>query len=1725
MLKSLSNHQIINQKINVMKKILFPLLSLLFCGISSLQAQCDLFITTNFDSECLLTEYIKERPSLWEQDFGNCLLACKGNTVQYTAVCSGTVSQYSWTISGAASYYFTNQNKTAVVTWGNNNDVGNISVNVVTSDTNSCTEEVCVLLMESPTIGSNTVPNYYNQNGQKVIEVCRGQTIELMDMSTTELTPIVGYQWITPFGDASTPNHTIIASQTGNFSIKHFVQNECGCEGYEEIILRVVEELKLELSCYGTVCAGSNETYTLLNPYCSQYMWSVEGGTYTTDPSNPATIDVQWGNPSSGYGVISIDAAFCDAPCKAMASIKIPVITDSAEISGPDVVCVGDYQLFELPIWGSTYYLWNISPSVGDSDMVNTEEINQVLLRFQQPGTYRLSARYGCDFIPCGPDSTEKTIIVKDTMSIKSSDNTLCKGATGSYTTWHGNSVTWRVYNQNNTQIYYTNGVSLNYTFTSAGRYRIVASNSNYCKDAEYLVTVLNNPPALTITNGPHSACPNSSILLSATPSHPNYYLEWVQLCAPYNTETGDEVTIDYGNTVCDVAVYQIDAENNCRSDAYIHEVDIFQLAPHGMPAVTVACAGSIVPFSVPNQPNVTYEWTISPANAASVIDDHLSYSVNILTNHLVNGINPPYFVDVILKRTCCDNIEVYDTVQIEIIDIVPPTINCSTIVCQHEPTLISTTGGSSVSSDYTWQFSDTTLIFHGAGINRAFHHPGTVTFTLTYQPDPNCDPAIVTGSLYVRQLPVAVITRSGNTLSVPQQTNVSYDWYQNNTSLNCYTSSYTSNNNISGTYCCIVTYNDNPACEAQGCYAEPTPPPSCDDINVQYTQPCNVVTISAQNLPNAQFSWALSTYALGSNITPNSTTEQAVATFNVPGYHHIFVTTTYNGVCHYHDEPIVVDCVPKFELSYDCNGNIEIIDKSLYRSGYAIPDRTFTTTIAGVNYSVTLTYPSMSDQIYIGCPTNSTYTVTMTMDGSACTCSESITLEPDPVITSVNIPNYMCENTPFLFSVLPNNNNYEYYWDFGDDSYNYGNGLYHTYNSNYNYYDLSLEIFNSFHCKTNYTQRIFVSQNNIINGTITMNGTAVCPGNFRQITFQPHVYLDNHYYWNYSPTWVYDNYYNTTETGDYHVLVITSNYGCKKESMLNVGFLNAPTARITGNTTYCLGEEVKLNGNTGITNQYSWTITDPNNNLLNIPNSANITFTPTEAGVYNVTLVVTSTDGCTKTATCTVTVHPQPAAPPISFYGNQCIHTPPVYVHSTATPAQPLLWSNGFHGSSAQYYVPGYLTAHYIDQTTGCPSAKSTLFIPPAPNYDALLTGCYEKCPEELPTYLYVYNFYPYNATNFHWYWYENNYSTANGTTLNANLPINNFGYYFMKTQFGNGCVAQSPTLNISKKAVCPCNDITVSVEKKCEMENCHLMFGMTVTIHNSGTQTAYFNQLTTNANSHILSVNTLPVIVPANSSQAIYIELDFLDFANPYIEFTLHDPENDCEYSFSENFDWEGCIENECEVELNNIVFWEVSSPHQTSYFHFNIALQSGSTSVLSSWSTPSQITHYTYDPYMNCLEGILMLNYGQLTQMALAGEYICLHAIVCIEDSYLCYLKVCIKAEEILGLIPEEYRQIPASTTADNDSTRSLQSSSFIPQAGKPYLAPNPARDEVMVMGIAPEEVAEITVLTMQGGQVAEFRNDYRFNVSRLAKASYIVRVITTNKQVYYLKLVKQ
>ena len=89
-------------------------------------------------------------------------------------------------------------------------------------------------------------------------------------------------------------------------------------------------------------------------------------------------------------------------------------------------------------------------------------------------------------------------------------------------------------------------------------------------------------------------------------------------MSVPLDTLEGNEVTVTYGSEICDVAVFQVDREYGCRSEAYVHRVYTFQLLPHGLPAVTSVCAGSTVRFDLPDQsPDVLYEWTIDPTNAA----------------------------------------------------------------------------------------------------------------------------------------------------------------------------------------------------------------------------------------------------------------------------------------------------------------------------------------------------------------------------------------------------------------------------------------------------------------------------------------------------------------------------------------------------------------------------------------------------------------------------------------------------------------------------------------------------------------------------------------------------------------------------------------------------------------------------------------------------------------------------------------------------------------------------------------------------------------------------------------------------------------------------------------------------------------------------------------------------------------------------------------------------
>lgn len=1708
-----------------MKKNLFLLiLSLTLSGLTTVQAQsqsgCELYISTDFDSECLLTEYVICSPLIVELGLYDCILACKGNTVRYTAVCPNA-SQYNWVIAGASHYHFINQGQTAVVTWGYG-VTGNISVSVVVGDTNTCTAETCVLLMDSPDAQSTSVPSYYyTQEREKVIEICLGETIDFVDMSTTDRTPITGYYWESAFGAASTQNYSLTPLAEGEYEVVHCVRNECGCENCESYRIIVKAPVELELSCYGTVCENTTASYSIINPRCGRYFWNVEGG--SLEGQGTPDITVHWGSPASGYGVISLDASMCETECNSLLSIQIPIITNNTEISGPETVCVGDMQIYELPRWGSTEYTWWNSNSFC-MNVHNGRAPSQYMLEFTQPGTVTIGAKYICRFLNCGYlAATPKTIIVKDTMSIHSDKDTYCKGEMGIFHTTHTNPVRWRVYNQNNQQIYTTNSVSLSYTFTSAGKFKITASHSDYCKIAEYHVTVLNNPPALTSTTGAHMACPGGSILLEATPTHPRYYLVWEPVCYPASSEEGNKVTITFANGVCDVAVYQVDNEYNCRSDAYIHEVDTFRLLPHGLPAITTACAGSTVQFDVPDQaPYVTYEWTINPANAASIdSSDHLLPSVGMLTNHLSN-VTPPYLVDVELTRTYCSNLKMFETVRLLIEDVVAPTLACPDTVCEDELVTLTASGNTTEASHYQWSFSDTLQTFQGTSVSRKFYRHGYVYVTLTYQPNPDCAPVTVRDTIWVNSKPYADIIHNGNIFQVELYPNASYVWTHNGNVVSytnrCPEIGY-------GTYCCIIT---TPFCSDSACYTISPGSGSCIPVNTIITdRTCNDFTIEVTSPLGPQYSWGASTQANGSYCSPSQASNTTTAHINVLGTHHVDVYAELNGQCYHGRRLVTVDCLPEIEVSYDCNGHIIVQDISQYRSGYTIPNRTVT--IGGTSLTATIYSPQMRVSIPTNILSEGTYTVYMSVGNTGCVCSKDITYEYNPRIISINIPSNMCEKTPFLFSATTDHNNLQYYWDFGDYSYNVGDNVYHTYGNNNlsQQYTVTLIVTNPLGCKDTSTHNVNVTSNVFgTNPTLAaLSDTKVCPGIPRTIEFRLHP-VNSIYTWSPVNPPYNDYKYDALSTGDYSVEAYYPYYGCRAKATCNVGFLTAPWARIIGNTEYCLGETVKLNGNTGANNAYTWNVTGPLNFSCTSFDDI-ISFTPSEPGTYTVTLTVSNQGNCSATATCTLTVNPKPAAPSIAFSGNHCIHEPPVVVQSTT--GQSLLWSNGYHGTTAYSYSDGYLTAHYIDPSTGCRSYNAEIFIEPAPNFDALLTGCYKLCPEQFQYDLPIYGIYPYVSGYLNWDWiFQPVGSIYTVIDQDPLLPLIDFGTYYLDARYTAGCTVSSPELIIDKAPVCPCDSVSLKTQDiECKVSGCKLYYYLNYSICNDGSEPLKFEDIQTNIGGNIISASPLPLYIAPGDCQDFYLEIEYTDFMSSTFEFVLIDYSRNCELKYVENIDWQSCIPDDCGG-LQDYWFdfyYDISTSHESSYFQFHVTLPNV-LEVLSVWSKPSQVIDFTGSgSYPVELDGLMMLDYGLLSQMYMNDQLICLYVIACLDGEQLCYDSICIPPYIFWEQIPENFRQLSGSSMADNDSTRSFRFNMDVPQDGKPYLAPNPAHDEVTVMGIAPENVSQITVLTMQGGQVADYRNDYRFNVSRLAKAAYIVRVITTDRKVHYLKLVKQ
>ena len=160
------------------------------------------------------------------------------------------------------------------------------------------------------------------------------------------------------------------------------------------------------------------------------------------------------------------------------------------------------------------------------------------------------------------------------------------------------------------------------------------------------------------------------------------------------------------------------------------------------------------------------------------------------------------------------------------------------------------------------------------------------------------------------------------------------------------------------------------------------------------------------------------------------------------------------------------------------------------------------------------------------------------------------------------------------------------------------------------------------------------------------------------------------------NPTHLYAN------PGIYQVTLIpTTNAGCTGPSItLNVEVYQLPTAAFNvGNV--CHGQATQFNNTSLLGNQYLWDFGDGNNS-----NAQNPTHTYNTPNTYNVTLTVTSANGCVNTVNQNITVYPNPIAN-FSFL-NECLDTPMQFTDQSTIPQGNIVlwvWDFGDNTSSTQ--------------------------------------------------------------------------------------------------------------------------------------------------------------------------------------------------------------------------------------------------------------------------------------------------------------------------------------------------------------------------------------------------------------------------------------------------------
>ena len=1694
-------------------------LAIVSCILAQSSDFCNFYIRSSFDSECIITSYKPGDPPDPQYDEHQCLAACRGSQVTYSIIGLASGLTYSWAVSGSDSYTTNSNNNTITVNWSEHSGIGAIILYVYGEDDELlCEKQLCIDLIERPIAGiaSNPTETGYTPSGIQYIDVCDGQEIQFYDNSTSSSdSPIVGYYWSVGSERASSQNYTFIADYNtygSSATIVHKVVNECGCEDSTMYVVNISRYPTLRVDCFGTACENTSATYNAIN-ICNNYFWHVEGG-HIQDGQGTNSLTVMWDDIDNGYGYIALNGPACEQQaCPYLTYLPIPVISDNAEIQGPDIVCVDDIVYFELPQWASTAYTWSITPTSGVEQLFSGHP-HKFLLNFQSQGTYTINCNYNCAFLECGGAAQTKTIIVKKPFVIVS-PNEACENNSVTFTTDNTNEIySWTIYS-NGTAIYTQTASSISYTFSNAGTYTVEASNQNFCNHSAYSSIKINESPSTPdpdVSDWINRVCIGNGYTFNAIPDLPQYYLHWSASCGQPSQFDGNEYNVVLQSPLCSINLQQIDRRTNCPSPVYNYPLTQFVPQTITWPTYN-ECANEEFTMSVTPEDGVLLEWSLVPTNKASIVSDRFANTVTIQTN----GTSGTF--QVVLKRTFCSS-HIYDTVPVTIKPYIVPEISMQKNICQYSTIAISAGNTEQIQGTWTLEIEGHTYTYtglpSGATWNYTFNNSGTIPVSLSFSAD-GCTHTYETietvnviaapqFSLSYHEITQDTLYELNATILEPNAVGYSYSW-SNGLQVQQF-----QHNGPTFSYSCTVVDNTT-GCTNSKTVSRPQPigciiregdvymSGSCASRTFVNNSSGNIFWTFDQNASSPQFTTS------GAN---NNTCD---ATFTDAGYYRVSSYYMDNNCAHYRDLEFCIPLIARMNINYLCASGTDIClvleNTSDFMVGTTINSETWYIDglpVSNPNYCVV---------------SSGTHTITLTVNYSgsvgsgSCTTSQTVTYNRGSAAFMVSSGPY-CSETGIQFTDN-STNAVSWCWTFASLDIstvtNYSQNPEQSLINNLTspkLYTITLIIEDNIGCTSSASIPLMINPNTL-RGSIYADLVAVCYGNPRTIEYH---YLTETppstspvYHWyetNQTTTVDHNDFY---ETGSYYVQ-ITDNNGCATQSdWANICFKSVPIAEISGEANYCPDGVINLIGDSG-NNTYEWTGLDPL--TITTPNlSYDIASNGLSVGNYTVTLTV-SNDGCYSTASKSISVHSAPTAPTIGFGANRCLHTPPVNLISTAS--QNLHWSTGTFGLATETFNAGIHTAYYTDLTTGCRSENTEIDVPKPPDFNELMTGCFEFCEQDLPRTV-LGPLGSYDA----WKWNLDNIIIQGGTGYISNLNVPSFGTYFLDVSYPTVCQSTSDNLVVSQKKECDSCNIIISLlkEPECDVINCELRVRFVLSIYNAGTNAA------TLYNVYSPMINTLyypslsQTINPGTSSSYLFeIGLSSYEPSDMYFEFFFDENGRPCISHFNVDLSdiLSNCITEECNITFGYFDYNDALSPNGISYFDYYFSTSTGMSNV-QLYSDDVTIVDFNYNPSTGNISGLFFITRVQLIQLLNSNGHVCFRLYGCYSNK-ICSVEICVPANALA---------LKGKLIVIDENSTETES---IPDTGESIsedfcLYPNPATSSVSISG---DNFSKATIIDTSGRIVMEVY-DATFDIGTLSNGEYIVKIISLDGNIQYLKLVKQ